>query len=201
MLKINALQCHQPINTSLSNQANSQGKVSVFLHGVTSVHQGVSAIEIKNKLSHLQTTLPPKKFPLVDKQENENQLIPECKTFNTSPLGGNPVGRTLNVPHPLPAQASVFQSVINEKVEQLRSGKELKAIDVWKNPQTGKVHILDGQHRFIAAAQEGVEIKLNWKKFGFPPNQLSWKETFYSNDTPAKNIIKSQISRPLLTGR
>ncbi len=109
-------------------------------------------------------------------------------TFDTAPLGGNPVGRNLTVEHPLPAQREVLEAAIEQKVKLIKSGVELTPIAVWKDERTGKVHILDGQHRFVAAAQEGATIKLEWKKFGFPPNQLSWKDTIYSNDRPAKKI-------------
>lgn len=125
-----------------------------------------------------------------------NELELGNNIFNTTELNGSPVGRELNTPHPLPAQAEVFRSVVDEKVSQLLAGKELKAIDVWKSPQTGKVHILDGQHRFIAAAQQGAPIKLNWKKFGFPPNQLSsWRDTFFSDKIPAKELLRMQIKK------
>ncbi|WP_440862532.1 RHS repeat-associated core domain-containing protein [Symbiopectobacterium purcellii] len=118
-----------------------------------------------------------------------------AKTFCTALLKGNPVGRDIKLNYPLPAQAEAFKSVIQEKILQIEAGEKLKKIDVWHNPQTGRIHILDGQHRFLAAAEKGIDIELNWKKLGFPPFQGTWRDTFYSNKTPAKEVIKNQKQR------
>ncbi|MCT2385798.1 hypothetical protein [Erwinia pyrifoliae] len=117
------------------------------------------------------------------------------KTFDTALLKGNPVGLDIDLNYPLPAQEEVFKSVIQEKLLQIEAGEKLKKIDVWYNPRTGRIHILDGQHRFLAAAEKSMPIELNWKKLGFPPFQRTWKDTYYSNVTPAKEVLKNQKLR------
>jgi len=118
-------------------------------------------------------------------------LIGSEPYFDTAILGGDPIGRKdigFNVP--LPAQPEAFKQVVNEKIIAHSSNPFEIKIDVWLNPRTGRTHIMDGQHRFIAAAKLGVKVKLNWKKFGIAPTQVGWCGTEYVNGTAAKEAIK-----------
>ncbi|AHG18799.1 hypothetical protein Z042_03640 [Chania multitudinisentens RB-25] len=113
--------------------------------------------------------------------------------FNTDILKGDPIGRRdigLNVP--LPAQPEAFKKVVTEKVEQFKKNGVAMTIDVWKDQQSGLTYIMDGQHRFIAAAVLGMPVNLNWKKLGIRPSQVDWGGTKYIEGVPAKDKIKQK---------
>ncbi|MER2471738.1 hypothetical protein [Photorhabdus laumondii] len=124
------------------------------------------------------------------KTANGPQLKGNEGTYDTSILKGSPVGRRdIGNSAPLPAQAEVFQKVVDEKIANFKTKGNLISIVVWHNSRTGLTHIMDGQHRFIAACILGVPVNLTWKKFGIPPNQIDWGGTKFSDGIPAKTKI------------
>ncbi|AXB31851.1 hypothetical protein DSB67_10005 [Vibrio campbellii] len=115
--------------------------------------------------------------------------------------GKGPVGkRVLDDSIPLPAQPEVFPSIIDEKIAIVRQADEPVSITGWRAPKTGRIHILDGQHRFIAASKLGIPVEVKLKKFGTVPTQVDWGNTNYSNGTPAKYKLKPS-HKPVFTKR
>ncbi|TKE88180.1 hypothetical protein FCV53_23320 [Vibrio sp. F12] len=119
------------------------------------------------------------------------------ETFDWCFNGKGPVGKVVSDNKiPLPAQPEVFQSIIDEKVSIVRQADEPILISGWRSPQTGRIHILDGQHRFIAAAKLGIPVEVKIKKFGTVPTQVDWSGTKFSQSTPAKHKIKG-VQKPI----
>lgn len=119
------------------------------------------------------------------------------ETFDWCFNGKGPIGKVVaDNKIPLPAQPEVFQSIIDEKVSIVRQADEPILISGWRSPQTGRIHILDGQHRFIAAAKLGIPVEVKIKKFGTVPTQVDWSGTKFSQSTPAKHKIKG-VQKPI----
>lgn len=117
------------------------------------------------------------------------------KELEFTPDCGNPTGKDVAIlvdgAHQLfPAQPAIITSEVLEKCAQLHGGASF-AIEVWQDPDTQNIHILDGQHRFVASCIEKKSIKLCFRKYGTPPNKIGWKDTHKSDVTPAKAVLKA----------
>ena len=116
----------------------------------------------------------------------------EPTRYNCSIAKGDPTGR-VDVEEiegfPMPAQEAVIPYVIDQKLSELENGG-IYTIDVWHSSE-GTVHILDGQHRFVASCIKGIEINLNWKKYGTRPYAFGWSKTKRHQDVKAaKDMLR-----------
>ncbi|MGY0219044.1 hypothetical protein ACWJJH_16900 [Endozoicomonadaceae bacterium StTr2] len=118
--------------------------------------------------------------------------------FNTAALGiKDPVGNRKFPSHIVdirPAQREVIPYVLEKKVEQLSSNPDqIPVIKVWKDG-VGKLHIQDGQHRFVACCMLRRPIKLEFKKNGIEAFRGSWGDTVYGDENvvAAKDRLKTQ---------
>lgn len=143
-----------------------------------------------------QVKLKPVRSTINNASSSEPSLTGTVSEFDTSILKGDPIGRRdIGASAPLPAQPEAFKKVVDEKIEQFKISDVAIAIDVWRDNQSGRTHIMDGQHRFIAAAVLARPIQLRWKKFGARPTDVDWSGTKYIEGIPAKDRIRSNIKK------
>jgi hypothetical protein len=134
--------------------------------------------------------VPSTSSTLASKYKESRKFTPGC---------GDPTGKDVDIILPdgaeklLPAQKETILTVLAEKVTDLEKGATY-SIEVWKSPQ-GDVYIQDGQHRFIGACVAGKEITLLFKKLGAKTFDGKWKDTAHSKATPAKEILKNNMSK------
>jgi hypothetical protein len=119
--------------------------------------------------------------------------------FDCGTANGDPTGRVMPAGFPEPAQQAVIPAVVQEKLTQIDSGKKLEAVKLWKpadpdHPLYGRVFIMDGQHRFVAACIKGLMLEVIYKKFGTAGYTNGWVTTSLVETTPAKETLRAQVA-------
>lgn len=120
--------------------------------------------------------------------------------FDCSIAKGDPTGKPMPKGFPEPAQKEVIRSVITEKLEAIKSGKASDPVKLWApidkdHPLAGRIFIMDGQHRFVAACILKAKIDVIYKKFGAAGYNEGWVSTQYVEIKPAKEKIQTQIAK------
>jgi hypothetical protein len=125
-------------------------------------------------------------------------VMPEY--FDCSNANGDPTGRVMPPGFPEPAQQAVIPSVVAEKVDQIKKGEKVAPVKLWRpddpdHPLAGRVFIMDGQHRFVAACILGVTLEVEYKKFGIPGYTNGWVMTARTDTKPAKEVLREQVAK------